>query len=122
MTSTGDSCTVEPASPVRVSTVSTSSTAVFSCLPPQRTIAYTEELSLSPLPAFGPSRLPARAGRGHQRPYRRTAVTPSHRSHREPDVGGSSGYQTSGAADARAPWSSGASAAPAVMVVAAAAS
>src|SRR5512135_675416 len=45
-TSNADSVTVEPTSPASVSTVRTSSTAAFSCLPPQRTIAYTEELSL----------------------------------------------------------------------------
>ena len=38
--------TLEPTSPASVSTVRTSSTAAFSCLPPQRTIAYTRELSL----------------------------------------------------------------------------
>src|SRR4051812_3026225 len=37
------STTVEPISPANLSTVSTSSTATFSCLPPQRTIAYTAE-------------------------------------------------------------------------------
>src|SRR6516164_2973300 len=45
-TSTAGSVTLDPTSPARVSTVRTSSTAAFSCLPPQRTIAYTEELSL----------------------------------------------------------------------------
>src|SRR5262245_14578188 len=45
-TSTAGSVTLDPTSPGRVSTVRTSSTAAFSCLPPQRTIAYTEELSL----------------------------------------------------------------------------
>src|SRR6516225_4842389 len=45
-TSTAGSVMLDPTSPARVSTVSTSSTAAFSCLPPQRTIAYTEELSL----------------------------------------------------------------------------
>src|SRR5215475_3507281 len=45
-TSTAGSVTLEPTSPASVSTVRTSSTAAFSCLPPQRTIAYTRELSL----------------------------------------------------------------------------
>src|SRR5215472_11923714 len=45
-TSTAGSVTLEPTSPASVSTVRTSSTDAFSCLPPQRTIAYTEELSL----------------------------------------------------------------------------
>src|SRR5215471_17259125 len=45
-TSTAGSVTLEPISPASVSTVRTSSTDAFSCLPPQRTIAYTEELSL----------------------------------------------------------------------------
>src|SRR5260370_18331337 len=38
---------LEPTSPGSLSTVTTSSSATFSCLPPQRTIAYTRELSLS---------------------------------------------------------------------------
>src|SRR5215831_9982189 len=45
-TSTAGSVTLEPTSPASVSTVRTSSTAALSCLPPQRTIAYTRELSL----------------------------------------------------------------------------
>src|SRR5262249_38195273 len=45
-TSTAGRVTLDPTSPARVSTVRTSSTAAFSCLPPQRTIAYTQELSL----------------------------------------------------------------------------
>src|SRR6516162_245487 len=51
-TRTAGSVTLEPTSPASVSTVRTSSTAAFSCLPPQRTIAYTK-LSLSPLRAHG---------------------------------------------------------------------
>src|SRR5215472_19289939 len=43
--------TLDPASPSSLSTVSTSSRATFSCLPPQRTIAYTREL---PLPCACP--------------------------------------------------------------------
>src|ERR1700733_6599605 len=42
MTSTAGSVTLEPTSPASLSTVRTSSTDAFSCLPPQRTIAYTE--------------------------------------------------------------------------------
>ena len=41
-TSTAGSVTLEPTSPASLSTVRTSSTDAFSCLPPQRTIAYTE--------------------------------------------------------------------------------
>src|SRR5215469_8538009 len=44
--STAGSVTVEPISPASLSTVRTSSTDALSCLPPQRTIAYTKELSL----------------------------------------------------------------------------
>src|SRR5215472_17424652 len=40
--STAGSVTLEPTSPASLSTVRTSSTDAFSCLPPQRTIAYTE--------------------------------------------------------------------------------
>src|SRR4051794_36840245 len=42
-TRSAGSVTVEPISPANLSTVTTSSTATFSCLPPQRTIAYTAE-------------------------------------------------------------------------------
>src|SRR5215471_9851303 len=45
-TSRAGSVTLEPTSPGSLSTVTTSSSATFSCLPPQRTIAYTRELSL----------------------------------------------------------------------------
>src|SRR5215467_14059767 len=55
-TSTAGSVTLEPTSPASVSTVRTSSTAAFSCLPPQRTIAYTK-LSLSPLRPMAPTRI-----------------------------------------------------------------
>src|SRR6185437_12612384 len=41
--STADSVTVEPISPASLSTVRTSSTDALSCLPPQRTIAYTKD-------------------------------------------------------------------------------
>src|SRR6266851_5910728 len=41
-TSTAGSVRLEPTSPASLSTVKTSSTDAFSCLPPQRTIAYTE--------------------------------------------------------------------------------
>src|SRR6266567_4845058 len=40
-TSTAGSVRLEPTSPASLSTVRTSSTDAFSCLPPQRTIAYT---------------------------------------------------------------------------------
>src|SRR5689334_20284056 len=46
-TSRAASVMLEPTSPGSLSTVTTSSSATFSCLPPQRTIAYTRELSLS---------------------------------------------------------------------------
>src|SRR5215472_11098268 len=46
-TSKAGSVTLEPTPPGSLSTVTTSSSATFSCLPPQRTIAYTRELSLS---------------------------------------------------------------------------
>src|SRR5690349_3419593 len=45
-TSRAGSVMLEPTSPGSLSTVTTSSSATFSCLPPQRTIAYTRELSL----------------------------------------------------------------------------
>src|SRR5215469_1937332 len=41
-TSTAGRVTLVPTSPDSLSTVRTSSTDAFSCLPPQRTIAYTE--------------------------------------------------------------------------------
>src|SRR6266542_2476164 len=47
-TSTAGSVRLDPTSPASLSTVRTSSTDAFSCLPPQRTIAYTVN-SLSPL-------------------------------------------------------------------------
>src|SRR5579863_7706393 len=46
-TSSAGNVTLDPASSsASLSTVSTSSRATFSCLPPQRTIAYTRELPL----------------------------------------------------------------------------
>src|SRR5450755_96684 len=45
-TRTAGSVTLEPTSPGSLSTFRTSSTDTFSCRPPQRTIAYTRELSL----------------------------------------------------------------------------
>src|SRR5579875_1502333 len=62
-TSSAGNVTLDPASSsTSWSTVSTSSGATFSCLPPQRTIAYTRELPLPcacpaslDFPAFGPS-------------------------------------------------------------------
>src|ERR1700677_4805153 len=47
-TSRAGSIMLEPALPGSLSTVTTSSSATFSCLPPQRTIAYTRGLSLFP--------------------------------------------------------------------------
>src|SRR5580692_4933996 len=53
-TSSAGNVTLDPASSsASLSTVSTSSRATFSCLPPQRTIAYTREL---PLPVCVPRR------------------------------------------------------------------
>src|SRR5215469_12597352 len=52
-TSTAGSVTLAPTSPDSLSTVRTSSTDAFSCLPPQRTIAYTESLSSYCQPAAG---------------------------------------------------------------------
>src|SRR5215469_4952350 len=54
-TSRAGSVTLAPTSPDSLSTVRTSSTDAFSCLPPQRTIAYTESSLL-----FEPAR--ARSG------------------------------------------------------------
>src|SRR6266571_9571260 len=51
-TSTAGSVRLEPTSPASLSTVRTSSTDAFSCLPPQRTIAYT----VNSLPYAGPPR------------------------------------------------------------------
>src|SRR6266567_5990402 len=62
-TSTAGSVTLEPTSPASVSTVRTSSTDAFSCLPPQRTIAYTEN-SLSA--CAGPTRCSAAADHRHE--------------------------------------------------------
>src|SRR5215472_3183761 len=70
-TRTAGSITLEPTSPASVSTVRTSSTAAFSCLPPQRTIAYTRELSLCLVRALlwgaGPHRVNADPHSGSQR-------------------------------------------------------
>src|SRR6516225_10189126 len=44
-TSRAGSVMLSPAAPSSLSMVTTSSSATFSCLPPQRTIAYTRELS-----------------------------------------------------------------------------
>src|SRR5690242_8537289 len=46
-TSRAGSVMLSPTSPESLSTVTTSSSVTFSCRPPQRTIAYTRELSLS---------------------------------------------------------------------------
>src|SRR6516225_6448947 len=53
-TSSAGSVMVAPSSSASLSMVSTSSRATFSCLPPQRTIAYTREL---PLPCACPAPL-----------------------------------------------------------------
>src|SRR5690242_2534727 len=74
-TSRAVSVTLEPTSPGSLSTVRTSSSATFSCLPPQRTIAYTRELSLS----FALPSVPRNSGittagsleRAHGRPHMR---------------------------------------------------
>src|SRR6266516_5378933 len=51
--STAGSLTAEPTSPASLSMVRTSSTDALLCLPPQRTIAYTKDLSL---PGVSPPR------------------------------------------------------------------
>src|SRR5580693_3522678 len=76
-TSRAGSVTLAPTSPVSVSTVSTSSTAAFSCLPPQRTIAYTEN-SLST--SGGTARDRASSGYACRGP---TLHHPQQRGHRE---------------------------------------
>src|SRR5213083_1271246 len=74
-TSRAVSVTLEPTSPGSLSTVRTSSSATFSCLPPQRTIAYTRELSLSfALPSVPRNSGVTTAGsleRAHGRPHMR---------------------------------------------------
>src|SRR6516164_9355453 len=97
-TSTAGSVTLDPTSPARVSTVRTSSTAAFSCLPPQRTIAYTEELSLclcGPIAPFRPL-----ADQGHEGGLASLAPAPWQPSPGSDLCAGSSGYQTPAAADA----------------------
>src|SRR5512133_2641528 len=85
-TSRAVSVMLEPTSPGSLSTVTTSSSATFSCLPPQRTIAYTRELSLSfALPSAPRNSGVPTAGsldRAHGRP--RSGLTPDRQ-----------GYQTS---------------------------
>src|SRR4029079_3274072 len=85
-TSKAASVMLEPTSPGSLSTVTTSSSATFSCLPPQRTIAYTRELSLSfALPSVPRNSGVTTAGsleRAHGRP--RSGLTPDRQ-----------GYQTS---------------------------
>src|SRR5689334_4362410 len=85
-TSRAGSVMLEPTSPGSLSTVTTSSSATFSCLPPQRTIAYTRELSLSfALPSVPRNSGVTTAGsleRAHGRP--RSGLTPDRQ-----------GYQTS---------------------------
>src|SRR5579863_6547424 len=55
-TSRAVSVMLDPALPSSLSTVTTSSSATFSCLPPQRTIAYTRELSFVALSWRAPAR------------------------------------------------------------------
>src|SRR5437899_10320480 len=78
-TSRAASVMLEPTSPGSLSTVTTSSSATFSCLPPQRTIAYTRELSLSfALPSVPRNSGVTTAGsleRAHGRP--RSGLTPT---------------------------------------------
>src|SRR5580704_1555364 len=71
-TSRAGSVMLDPTSPVSLSTVRTSSTDAFSCLPPQRTIAYTANSS----PLRQPLSSARRCLRGpvsvaHRRPCRR---------------------------------------------------
>src|SRR5260370_8494763 len=55
-TSRAVSVMLDPALPSSLSTVTTSSSATFSCLPPQRTIAYTRDLSFVALSLRAPAR------------------------------------------------------------------
>src|ERR1700730_10809222 len=55
-TSRAVSVMLDPALPSSLSTVTTSSSATFSCLPPQRTIAYTRDLSFVALSWRAPAR------------------------------------------------------------------
>src|SRR6516165_2514780 len=55
-TSRAGSVMLSPAAPSSLSMVTTSSRATFSCLPPQRTIAYTRELSFVALSLRAPAR------------------------------------------------------------------
>src|SRR5580700_4319901 len=97
-TSTAGSVTLEPTLPARVSTVRTSSTDAFSCLPPQRTIAYTEELSLSA--CAGPTRCSADADHRHEEGLASFAPGTLEPSPGSVLCAGTSGYQTPAAADA----------------------
>src|SRR5580693_10036765 len=56
MSSRAVSVMLDPALPSSLSTVTTSSSATFSCLPPQRTIAYTRDLSFVALSWRAPAR------------------------------------------------------------------
>src|SRR5437868_11663349 len=99
-TSRAGSVTLEPVLSGSLSTVRTSSSATFSCLPPQRTIAYTRELSLSfALPSVPRNSGVTTAGsleRAHGRPHMRaspdgqgyqTSVPERTRAVRLPDLG-----------------------------------
>src|SRR6266849_2601710 len=96
-TSTAGSVTLEPTSPASVSTVRTSSTDAFSCLPPQRTIAYTEN-SLSA--CAGPTRCSAAADHRHEEGLASSAPGTLEPSPGSVLCAGTSGYQTPAAADA----------------------
>src|SRR5947209_8469952 len=86
-TSRAGSVMLEPTSPGSLSTVTTSSSATFSCLPPQRTIAYTRELSLSfALPSVPWNSGITTAG-SLERAYRRPRRRAHSRRLRLPDVG-----------------------------------
>src|ERR1700722_460370 len=65
-TRTAGSVTLDPTSPMSLSTVRTSSTDAFSCLPPQRTIAYTANTS--------PLHRPGRRTRGYSTPVAGNSV------------------------------------------------
>src|SRR5580658_9006170 len=67
-TSKAVSVMLDPVLPSSLSMVTTSSSATFSCLPPQRTIAYTRELSFvalslrAPAHRWSPRRLACTSG------------------------------------------------------------
>src|SRR5271169_2312399 len=81
-TSRAGSVMLDPALPSSLSMVTTSSSATFSCLPPQRTIAYTRELSFVALSLRAPA---------HRWSPRRLACTSGPAQRATPDR---QGYQT----------------------------